>query len=69
MPPRSVRKEFPATSWHFAKPAYPQSGKLGTIDGGMGLLGSLVHPFFCRRFHSRTLLVLAIICTTASNLG
>ena len=43
-------------------------GNLGVIYGSMGLLGSFIYPFICRRFRLRTLLTLAIICTVASNL-
>lgn len=43
-------------------------GNLGMISGGMGLLGSFIYPFVCRRLKLRTLLALAIICTVASNL-
>ena len=43
-------------------------GNLGIISGGMGLLGSFIYPFVCRRFRLRTLLALAIVCTIASNL-
>jgi predicted MFS family arabinose efflux permease len=43
-------------------------GNLGMIYGGMGLLGSFIYPFVCRRFRLRTLLALAICCTIASNL-
>jgi len=43
-------------------------GNLGLIYGGMGLLGSFIYPFICRRFRLRTLLALAIVCTIVSNL-
>ena len=43
-------------------------GNLCVINGGMGLLGSFIYPFFCRRFRLRALLALAIVCTVASNI-
>ena len=43
-------------------------GNLSMIYGGMGLLGSFLYPFVCRRFRLRVLLALAIVCTVASNL-
>lgn len=44
-------------------------GNLSVIYGGMGLLGSFIYPFVCRRFRLRVLLALAIVCTIASNMA
>ncbi|MCX6874033.1 MAG: hypothetical protein NTW21_09535 [Verrucomicrobia bacterium] len=44
-------------------------GNLSVIYGSMGLLGSFIYPFVCRRFRLRALLALAIVCTVASNLA
>ncbi|MFI5378071.1 MAG: MFS transporter [Tepidisphaerales bacterium] len=44
-------------------------GNLGMIYGGMGLLGSFIYPFVCKRFRLRALLALAIVCTIASNMA
>jgi predicted MFS family arabinose efflux permease len=43
-------------------------GVLMFVAGGTGLVGSLIYPYFCRRFRLRTLLVLSIVCSVVTTL-
>lgn len=44
-------------------------GNLMVVAGVMGLVGSLIYPFLCRRFRLRGLLFMSIICTVLTSLG
>lgn len=43
-------------------------GNLMVAGGIMGLVGSLIYPFLCRRFRLRTLLFMSISCTALTSL-